>query len=221
MCNPTPKNPTSGFTILELMIAISIAGILMAIAIPNFSDMIRNNRLTTYTNELVTSLNIARSEAVKRGGSVTVGKIGGAGGAYWNNGWQVFVDTNADGVLDADEEVLKIFDKLPDSFTLVGHNFTGFVTKAGNSDFVNFVRYQADGTIGNTSSSRGSFILCDNSDGNNIPEPYTSRLVIVNMMGRIRVSIDRYDSQKAFKADGIPETDDGDKKTNLASCVPS
>ncbi|MDD1608287.1 MAG: prepilin-type N-terminal cleavage/methylation domain-containing protein [Methylococcaceae bacterium] len=50
MCN-NPKS-ASGFTLLELIVAISIAGILMAMAIPSFSDMIRNNRLTTYLNDL-------------------------------------------------------------------------------------------------------------------------------------------------------------------------
>jgi type IV fimbrial biogenesis protein FimT len=57
----------TGFTLLELMITIAIAGILVGVAIPSFTSIITSNRLTAYANELVTALNLARNEAVKRG----------------------------------------------------------------------------------------------------------------------------------------------------------
>jgi len=186
MCN-NPKS-ASGFTLLELIVAISIAGILMAMAIPSFSDMIRNNRLTTYANELVGSLNIARSEAVKRGVTVSVRKTG----TYWNtSGWNVFVDNDEDGTLDAGEEVLKTYAPLPAPFTLIGGN-----------NFVNFIRYKADGS----SNTFGSFAVCANAT----PEPYTSRLIIIRQLGRVRVG-------KDSNNDGIPEDD---SKVALTSCTP-
>jgi len=167
----------------------------MAMAIPSFNNVIRNNRLTTYANELVTSLNLARSEAVKRAVSVSVRKIGGTG-TYWNtSGWNVFVDNNANGTLDTGEEILRTYDKLPSSYTL-----------AGNNNFVNFIRYQPDGTSNNI----GSFAVCDNSDGDNLPQAYTSRLIIVNPMGRVRMALD------INPKDGIPEKDD---KSALTSCT--
>jgi prepilin-type N-terminal cleavage/methylation domain-containing protein len=54
----------SGFTLMELMVTIAIAAILVGTAIPSFTSTITNNRLTTSANELVTALNLARSEAV-------------------------------------------------------------------------------------------------------------------------------------------------------------
>lgn len=202
MCNN--RKSTSGFTLLELIVTISIAGILMAMAIPSFNDMIRNSRLTTYANEMVTSLNLARSEAVKRGVSVSVRKsssVTGCTPTYWSTcGWNVFVDNDADGTLDTGEEVLRTYPALPSPYTLTGNN-----------NFVNFIRYQPDGT----SNQMGSFAICANTT----PLAYTSRLVIVSIMGRIRMGNDRYDSSKALTSDGIPETDDGDKKTNLSACV--
>jgi type IV fimbrial biogenesis protein FimT len=188
MCNN--RKSTSGFTLLELMITISVAGILMAMAIPSFSDMIRNNRLTTYANELVTSLNIARSEAIKRGVSVSVRKIGGTG-TYWStSGWNVFVDNDADGTLDTGEEILRTYPALPSPYTL-----------AGNNNFVNFIRYQPNGT----SNQMGSFAVCANTT----PLAYTSKLVIVSNTGRIRIG-------KDSNGDGIPEND---AKAALTSCT--
>jgi type IV fimbrial biogenesis protein FimT len=213
MCNHS--KPASGFTLLELIVAISIAGVLMAVAIPSFRDMIRNSRLTAYTNEFVTALNLARNEAVKRGVSVSVRKIGGTG-TYWStSGWNVFVDdggcsnstnlttpppcvtANSNGVIDANEFVLRTYPALPTNFTL-----------AGNNNFVNFIRYQANGRPSVVTG--GSFAVCDNSDGNNLPEPYTSKLIIVNSVGRVRMARDSNN-------DGIPEKDN--IGTPLSSCI--
>ncbi len=214
MCN-NPKS-ASGFTLLELIVAISIASILTVLAIPSFSDMMRNNRLTTYANELVTSLNLARSEAVKRSVVVSVRKVGGAG-AYWSaSGWTVFVDdggcsnstnlavpppcvtTNSgNGVIDANELILRTYPALSTAYTLVGNN-----------NIVDYISYEANGT----SNTGGSFAICDNSDGNNLPEPYTSRLIIINTMGRIRMG-------KDSNNDGIPEKDNNTTPTPLTSCT--
>jgi type IV fimbrial biogenesis protein FimT len=78
-------------------------------------------------------------------------------------------------------------------------------TLRGNNNFTNFIRYQPDGTSNNI----GSFVLCDNSDGNNIPEANTSKLVTVNSTGRVHIGIDA-------DHDGIPEKDDG---TEIVSCT--
>lgn len=197
MCNN--RKSTSGFTLLELIVAISIAGILMAMAIPSFKDMIRNNRLTTYANELVTSLNIARSEAVKRGVTVSVAKIRKSDTTtttYWSeNGWNVFVDTDGDGTLDTGEEVIRTYAPFSNKFTLMANNFKNYIT------------YKTDGT----SNNNGSFAVCDASDGNDTPEAYTSKLIIINKMGRIRIGKDSNNN-------GIPEKDDS-PVTDLTSCT--
>jgi type IV fimbrial biogenesis protein FimT len=72
-----------GFTLLELMITLAIMAILMSWAVPSFQEIIRQNRMTTESNELITALNLARSEAIKRGRTVTVTASGGDWGAGW------------------------------------------------------------------------------------------------------------------------------------------
>ncbi|RAO75447.1 GspH/FimT family pseudopilin [Dyella jiangningensis] len=55
-----------GFTIIELMVALTVAGILLVIAIPSFRQLTLSSRLTTATNDVVAAINVARMEAVKR-----------------------------------------------------------------------------------------------------------------------------------------------------------
>jgi type IV fimbrial biogenesis protein FimT len=61
-----------GFTLLELMVAIVVLAILATVGVPSFRDLVQSNRATTQANELVTALNVARTEAVKRGRNVQV-----------------------------------------------------------------------------------------------------------------------------------------------------
>ncbi|MEY3758747.1 MAG: hypothetical protein RIR39_238, partial [Pseudomonadota bacterium] len=112
---------------MELMVTISIAGILLGVAIPSFTSIISSNRLTTYANELVTALNLARSEAVKRGVQVIVMRKG-VTGSEWKSGWDVFVDNDASNVFNDDGDatlceagedcLLRTYDPLPDGYTL-------------------------------------------------------------------------------------------------------
>lgn len=64
------KHSMHGFTLVELMITLSIAAILLTQAVPSFTAMIANNRITSQINELVTAINMGRSEAAKRNTTV-------------------------------------------------------------------------------------------------------------------------------------------------------
>jgi len=94
---------------IELMLGITVMSILLAVAVPSFLDTVRRNRLVTQNNEFISSLNLARSEALKRSGSVSVcasaNQTTCSGATNWTTGWIVFNDVNANGTLDAGDGV--------------------------------------------------------------------------------------------------------------------
>jgi type IV fimbrial biogenesis protein FimU len=66
-----------GFTLVELLVTVSLVGILAAIAIPNFSSSIQNNKIDTEISDLQRALNYARLEAINRGVTVRIAPVNG------------------------------------------------------------------------------------------------------------------------------------------------
>lgn len=99
------KRIVRGFTLVELMITVAIAAILAAVAAPSFRDFVYESRLRSKAGELVSDLNFARLEAVKRNARVLVCAKTAAGNACsattdWQNGWVVCYDADSDDVCD-------------------------------------------------------------------------------------------------------------------------
>lgn len=111
-----------GFTLVELMVTLVVIAILLTVGVPNMSNFLKNNRLTSATNGFVSSLNLARSEAIKRGRNATLcvsTDQATCTGANWALGWLAWVDLDADGNLDAGETV-RVSEALPQTVTLAG-----------------------------------------------------------------------------------------------------
>lgn len=88
----------AGFTLVELMVTLAIAGILAGLAAPSFSEMIANQRARSAATDLYVALSKARSEALKRNVSVALTpKTAG----QWNSGWQILDPADATRVLHA------------------------------------------------------------------------------------------------------------------------
>jgi type IV fimbrial biogenesis protein FimT len=74
-----------GFTLPELLIVLTVLGILLAAGLPEFGNFTRSQRVKTASFDLFSTLALARSEAITRNTRVTVAPAGGS----WTNGWTV------------------------------------------------------------------------------------------------------------------------------------
>ena len=92
-----------GVTLIELMVALGVLAVLVALAVPSFREISINNRSANITNTLLADLAAARSEATKQQRPVTV--RASAGG--WSAGWELFLDFNGDGEINGDDVQLK------------------------------------------------------------------------------------------------------------------
>lgn len=95
---------TRGFTLIELMVTIAILAILLSIAVPGFQAFVQNSRATTLANQLTTAINLARSEAIRRGAVVSVCSDN------WANGWRVELGTDCNA---AGDDMLRVWDAPP------------------------------------------------------------------------------------------------------------
>ena len=151
-----PKN-SSGFTLLELLTALTIGSIVIVVGVPGFQGVMSNQRLTASTNEMVTTLNLARSEAIKRVTYVTVCKssngTGCTAGSAWEDGWIVFANVSSatPGAVDAGDEIIRVFPALHQSNSL---------TPIGN--IANFLTFRPSGSIGTAAANfSGTLTACD------------------------------------------------------------
>lgn len=139
-----------GFSLVELMVTIVILGVLLAMAAPSFSEMVRNNRSQAAANELVSALNSARMEAIKRGQRVSLCPSSNGtscSGASWQGGWIVFVDTAASDSAAAPVvgAILNQRTKMPSGATATGTST--FIRYSG----LGFAPIRADITVKTTS----------------------------------------------------------------------
>ena len=85
-----PATWEQGFTAIELMVVVAIVAVLAALAGPSFTPLIERWRVRDAAEALTASLYLARSEAIKRGGGVTIDATGG-----WSTGWKLTYTQNS------------------------------------------------------------------------------------------------------------------------------
>lgn len=111
LLNPRRSMPNHfGFTLIELMVTLLVAGIFIVVAVPSFQDATLTSKLGSLANSVVATVNVAKGEAIKRNAVIKMcASSTGTSCATsegWQQGWIVFRDTDNDGTLDSDETLI-------------------------------------------------------------------------------------------------------------------
>lgn len=164
-----------GFTLVELLVVLAVGAILLAIASPGYAFLVNSSRLAAVTNDLVSAIQLARSEAVKRRARVTVCKTDNAmaatpacnAAASWQQGWLVFVDGGARGVVDPGDTLLRLQGRASAAVSITASNFSTYIS------------YRPSGTSqGPNNLATGKLFVCVAGE---------QRDIVVNSTGRVRL----------------------------------
>ncbi len=145
--------PSYGFSLIELMIALTIVAIVALMAFPSFQSTVERNRVSSSLKDFSTSVKFARSEAVKQSSTVTICASSDQATCTgnWEQGWIVFTDVDAAGDFDGGTDTLiRVHDAIHSTHQL---RFDGT-----NSSFVTF------SSRGYAAGQSGTFKLCLGSD---------------------------------------------------------
>lgn len=122
-----------GFSALEMLTTVTIAAIVLAIAVPNYRDLVTRTKVAGASEELQAAMGLARAEALKLKLPVTIcARVGQTCGneTSWNNGFLLFQDPNGNGQFDDDEIMLRTGDF--DQATLLITSEAGSISLLGN-----------------------------------------------------------------------------------------
>ena len=163
-----------GFTLIELMIAVGLTGLLLSMAVPALDIFVSNARQTGAINDFVSSIHQARSTAVTTNARVTICPSSGGTNCEavgWNEGWIVFSDPDSDRNVDNGERIIGTAGSL-DGLTIQ------------SAEFGTFLMYRPNGRVMNASlnGSSGSFIVCDGRGADH------AKVMILDLSGRPRLS---------------------------------
>lgn len=143
----SPSHPSrqSGFTLVEVLVVVSILALLSALALPSFQPLIERWRVKTSVEELQSSLYFARSRAITEGGNIVIvkndvsGSCVSTGNNDWSCGWRIYLDANRDGnqaactPADTTECTLQESSASPNTLLAVAPNDSGrlFMDRSG------------------------------------------------------------------------------------------
>lgn len=110
---------TDGFTLIEMLVSLSVLGVMTAMVAPTFNGPLETNRVRAMSGEFVSTLGNARTEAARRGVPVTLcpraasTNTCAASASNWNNGWILYADLDASGGYDGTDVLIAVRTGLP------------------------------------------------------------------------------------------------------------
>ena len=169
----------SGFTLIELMVTLTIAATLAAVAVPTVQSFLRSNELSAASSELLTAINTARVEAMKTGQSTMVVPVDN--GASWSEGWVVFVDKNRNQTYSSGTDtVLAQHGAMASYFSVAGNG-----TATGT---VPYILFNASGYAKTKADAFGGLTLnIQRNDVSGAEQLQQTRRIIIANTGRARI----------------------------------
>jgi len=82
------RRRAGGFTLIEMIVTVTLVGILLTIAVPSFWKLILNQGIKTASYDIFAAMEYARSEAIKTNGPVSI-RAGASTDGAWTTGWRV------------------------------------------------------------------------------------------------------------------------------------
>ncbi len=168
-----------GFTMIELMVTLTVAGVLCALALPNLRPFIQNSRLTSASNDLLRAVKRQRGNVIvcaTAGPTASDATIACSFGAF--NGWFVFNDLNNNWQHDAGEEVIEKH-RLLDSSITVRNDANGIINYA-STGFANLAGAETPSSNIVFCDQRGAVLLSGTDSA--------ARAVLIANTGRVRVT---------------------------------
>lgn len=168
------RRTLGGFTLIELVASLALAGILFSLALPSFARMLAERKLLDEAKRLAEGITLARSEAIKRNGHVvlcaTSPTLPCGSALHWHQGWLMFADADGNAEVDPDDAVL----------SQEGPAALG-VTATGNLPVKQYLRFNYLGQARMVSGAlqMGTIVVCK-------PDLRGYRVVLANS-GRARV----------------------------------
>ncbi|TWG90747.1 type IV fimbrial biogenesis protein FimT [Luteimonas sp. J16] len=117
------RRPQAGFTLIELMVTVAVIAILAVVGVPAMAGMINVNRINTATDNMIASLQLARSEAIRRGARVTVCASNDGQTCASSTDWNRWIVIGRDNV--ASEGGSEVIDVIRDETTTGGIQLQG------------------------------------------------------------------------------------------------
>ncbi len=106
-----------GFSLIELLVVVVIIGIGTAIGVPSYQAYIQDRTMTAKTNEFITTLSLARTEARRAGSPISIV----ANGADWSAGWRMGNDLDNNNAI-SNGELIRVYDGVTSDMSMTTAN---------------------------------------------------------------------------------------------------
>jgi prepilin-type N-terminal cleavage/methylation domain-containing protein len=181
----TSKRFSSGVSFIELIVVLAIIGIFAGYAITPMREMMASYSVQTLQDELLTHLENARSESIKRGNTrVSLTPIDTTGNDWASQGWRLFLDTNNNGVYDAGEQILKNIDRQANKISVLANTSDTSCSVNPSVDAFSgaYISFLADDIV---HPNNNALLGCLKINHSEFPE--ISRDIVISFNARIRV----------------------------------